>query len=627
MVTLKDQLQQDKLTVMAMNALLDEYAAKLEVSLTGTLSAQCEEGGVNRTQLYQRKAQLERALSRVALAGRGRPDAARSDCAHTEGCGSGCALRERSLRYRLEHPGAVVHHGDTTTSYSDGFRRFVLDQSEQWAGTLEAFCARVQVPYPTLTSWQRRDTDRPYVARPPRALPALASSTSEACQTIVHDYAVWQGSLRDFLRHEARRLNLSPSAIRRVLRITGLVAVRPRKLPRYRGSTVAVEPGAVLVTDGKTLEVVSIVSGELSHYNWQAMVDQPTACHTAAVLSETECAQGVQEAFNESCKLLGRAPQALIHDGKPIHNEAVLRAHIEPRTRMIPATAGRAQNKAVVEGEFGKFEQAVGTVYLDDTDTDTLKKSALSELLRAYTAAVNHAARAEFGGKSRLQVLRESRPDPEHDRAFIEQLHAEHTAKHPSRALPTHGVARRLLDQAFARFALEGHDREGKLRHWLSARFTPEAIRQGLAVFLTERDKGRLRNRTAHRYLVKLIISSQEELDLRREEQLLLEFARHERQIWLHIFEADFTRLETECHHDTTLENDLAFRLSEHALFASLLLERAFWEDKLHRLLDHQRHRIGAVCRHVRRMYEANVHDRFQLISRLVSWETKLCAT
>ena len=42
MVTLKDQLQQDKLTLMAMNALLDEYAAKLEVSLTGTLSAQCK---------------------------------------------------------------------------------------------------------------------------------------------------------------------------------------------------------------------------------------------------------------------------------------------------------------------------------------------------------------------------------------------------------------------------------------------------------------------------------------------------------------------------------------------------------------------------------------------------------
>lgn len=242
--------------------------------------------------------------------------------------------------------------------------------------------------------------------------------------------------------------------------------------------------------------------------------------------------RGVREAFDQSCKLLGRAPEALIHDRKPIHNDAALKEHIEATTRMIPATLGRAQNKAVVEGEFGKFEQAVGTVYLDDTDTDTLKKSALSEVLRAYTAAVNHARRAELGGKSRLEVLRKSRPDPDKDRAFIEQLHAEHTGKHPPAALPTQRVARQLLDQAFARFALEGNDPEGKLRYWLSARFTPEAIRQGLAVFLTERDKGRLRNRTAHRYLVKLIHSSQEELDLRREEQLLLEFAHRERETW-----------------------------------------------------------------------------------------------
>jgi hypothetical protein len=626
-VTLKDQLQQDKLTLMAMNALIDEYAGELEVSLVGNLSARCQEAGVNRTQLYQRKAQLERALSSVALAGRGRPSAARPDAASAEGCGRGCALRERGLRYRLEHPGAVVHHGGATTSYSDGFRRFVLDLSDEWEGALEAFCTLVEVPYPTLASWQRRDANQPYVARPARALPVLASSASEACRTIVADYAVWQGSLRDFLGHEARRLNLSPSAITRVLRITGMVALRPRKLPRYRGSTVALEPGAVLVTDGKTLEVVSTASGELSHYNWQAMVDQPTACHTATVLTETECAQGVREAFEQSCELLGRAPEALIHDGKPIHNDAALKEHIEATTRMIPATPGRAQNKAVVEGEFGKFEQAVGTVYLDDTDTDTLKKSALSELVRAYSAALNHAARAELGGKSRLEVLRESRPDPEQDRAFIEQLHAEHTGKHPPRVLPTHGVARQLLDQAFARFALEGHDPEGKLRHWLSARFTPEAIRQGLAVFVTERDKGRLRNRTAHRYLVKLIISSQEELDLRREEQLLLELAHSECALWLQTFEADFTRLETECHHDHTLENDLAFRLSERALFASILLERAFWEDKLHSLLAHQRNRVGAVCRHVRRMYEANVHDRFQLISQLMSGHSKLCAT
>ena len=55
---------------------------------------------------------------------------------------------------------------------------------------------------------------------------------------------------------------------------------------------------------------------------------------------------------------------------------------------MIPATPGRGENKAGIEGEFGKFEQAVGTIYLDDSSGDRLKKSAVGEVLRAYTAGL-----------------------------------------------------------------------------------------------------------------------------------------------------------------------------------------------------------------------------------------------
>ncbi len=625
-MTLKQQLEQDKLTVIAMYVLVQEHAAELEVTLAGTVSSMCRDAGVNRTQIYERKDQLDRALSTLELAGPGRPVCAqpRAVMACTD---AGCAVRERVLRYRLEHPGAVVHHTSATTSYSDGFRRFLLDCADEWLGAMETFCAHAQVPLATWMSWRRRDRAQPYTPQPPRPVPLLAYAASEACRTIVEDYAIWDGSQRDFLSHEARRLHLSPSAVRRVLRITGMVAVRPRKPPRYRGSTHRVEPGAVVVTDGKTLDVLSTHTGEFSHYTWQAMVDQSTACHTGAALTETECAAGVHEVFDQTCALLGRPPLALVHDNKPIHDDAKLRAHIEPTTRMIPATLARPENKAVVEGEFGKFEQAVGAVYLDDRSLDSLKRSALSEVLRAYTAAVNHAARAELHGKSRLQVLRQACPDPEKDRAFIEQLHAEHTAKRPPETLPTQGVARRLLDAAFARFALGDLDPNATLRDWLSARYTPEAIRQAIAVFATEYDKGRLRTKTAHRYLVKLIQNCQHELDLRAEEHLLREFAETERQAWIQEFEHDLTLLEDECQDPCTVENDLSLRLSEKAVFASMLLERAFWEQQLKTFLAPQRHRIGAVCRHLRRLYEAHVDDRFQLISALVSWEFQLAAT
>jgi len=625
-MTLRDQLREDKLTLIAMNALIGDYAGALEVSLTGPLSARCQHAGVNRTQVYERKGQLERALSRLELAGPGRPLRAQ-DSSVTPRHEVGYALRERVLRYRLEHPGAVVHHASATSSYSDGFRRFILDLADEWRGSVETFCAHAELPLATVMSWQRRDRDRSYAPRPPRPAALVPCSASDACRTIVEDYAIWEGSLRDFLRHEAQRLNLSPTAIRRVLRITAMVPVRVKKPPRYRGSTQRVEPGTVVVTDGKTLDVVSTETGELNHYTWQAMVDQSTACHTGTALTETECANGVREVFDQTCELLGRPPLALVHDNKPIHDDAKLRAHIEPTTRMIPATENRPQNKAVVEGEFGKFEQAVGTIYLDDRNLESLKRSALSEVLRAYTAAMNHARRAELNGKSRFEVLRHACPDPEKDRAFIEQLHAEHTAKRRHQPLPTQSIARHLLDQAFARFELERLDPSATLRHWLSARYTPEAIRQALAVFATERDKGRLKTNTAHRYLVKLIQNCQDELDLRGEEQRLREFAETERQAWLKVFEHDLALLETQCRDPNTLENDLALRLSENAVFASLFLERAFWENQLQTLLANQPHRIAAVCRHLRRLYEAHVDDRFQLISKLVSWEFQLATT
>ena len=207
------------------------------------------------------------------------------------------------------------------------------------------------------------------------------------------------------------------------------------------------------------------------------------------------------------------------------------------------------------------------------------------------------------------------------DSGPIEQLHAEHNRPGRSQPLPSQTLARALLDAGFARFGLEANDVQGQLRTWLSGRYTPEAIRQGLAIFATERDKGRLRGKTAHRYLVKLIQNSQEELDLRAQEHWLREFAEVERSAWLRELEQDYAILKTESAGASTLDHDLAFRLSELAVFGGLPLARSFWEEKLKTCLERQSQRIVAVCRHIRRLYEAPWNDRFQLIGRLIGWE------
>ena len=49
---------------------------------------------------------------------------------------------------------------------------------------------------------------------------------------------------------------------------------------------------------------------------------------SAVVVTVTESAASVREAFDESCKFHGRSPQALLHDNHPIHDELELRKHV-----------------------------------------------------------------------------------------------------------------------------------------------------------------------------------------------------------------------------------------------------------------------------------------------------------
>ncbi|HHB75128.1 MAG TPA: hypothetical protein ENK84_01085 [Desulfobulbus sp.] len=618
-MNIKEDLQNNKLTLIAAYKYIMELAADMHLSLEGTLFALCENVGVNRTQVYERKKQLEKVLAGLELAAPGRPAAQASDADDSQDRN----LQVKVLRYRLEYPGAVVLHGSGRATYSNGFVRFILDLLDEWEGSLEKFCTLAEIPYSTLRVWIKKDVNQPFVQQQNRPIPCIPVSASDDFRCIVEDYVAWHGGVRDFFKYETARMHMGPTPIRRVLVICGMLPARSTRSPRYRGSTTKCQPGSILVTDGKDIDVQCTGSGEMMSFNWQGIVDQATACHTAVVITATECADGVRKAFDDSCTFLGQEPQALIHDNKPIHNDRKLREHIGKTTRMIPATPGTPENKAVIEGEFGKFEQAVGAIVLDDSTTSALIESSVYMICRAYTAGLNHAGRAEFNGKSREQVLREYCPDPEKDRDFIEQLHADHTGPDRIDVLPTAGASRTLLDEGFSHFGIENLDPEGQIRQWLSSRYTPEAIRQGLAIFGTEWNKGRLRSKMAHRYLVKVIQSCQEEIDLRLQEELLRKFAQNERQGWLQEFEAEFQQLKEECD-GSTPEKNLLFCLGEKAVFGGLALQRSFWEDKLKQMLGKCHDKFPAVCRHIRRLFEAKWNDRFVLISKLVAWENQL---
>jgi len=282
---------------------------------------------------------------------------------------------------------------------------------------------------------------------------------------------------------------------------------------------------------------------------------------------------------------------------------------------MIPATPGRPENKASIEGEFGKFEQRVGNIRLDDSNKGALIHSAVSEVIRAYTAALDHTGRAEFDGKSRFEILRNACPDPKKDKKFVEEIASRHDNKGPKEPLPTQPIALRLLDYGFEKFGLNQEDPSGKLRFWLSSRFQPEAIRAALAIFGAKKEAGELKGQYQHRYLVKLIKSSQEEIDLRKQEDLLLEFAKGEKQFWL----TDLNRTYSAITSEGLPDEELTLALAEYAACGGIVLERAYWEKHLINLLARHRQFIPSVCNHIRRLFEVSWNNRFYLINRLVS--------
>ncbi|MFO7750186.1 MAG: hypothetical protein R6V54_08825 [Desulfobacteraceae bacterium] len=208
---------------------------------------------------------MNKALEQINLPGPGRtplqePAASNMDSA-------GWQLQVALLQYRLENPCAFVPHPGRLTGYGPWFIRAVLHHLDQWTGSLEHFCALSEVPYPTLEAWKKKDEGQPYKATPVKPIPSFDANLNDLGRMIVEDYSKWQGSLKDFFVHERKRVNLPSNQIRRVLVITGMIGKGKHKNPRYRGSTKKLQPGTMLVTDGKEVNV-HLTSSEEVQCSW-----------------------------------------------------------------------------------------------------------------------------------------------------------------------------------------------------------------------------------------------------------------------------------------------------------------------------------------------------------------------
>lgn len=616
MNTLPPQLLEHKTLMMAFLDVAQSIAHDLGVELSAKLAVSCRTVGANRSSVYEQRQRILQCLQELATARPGRP------VAQTPTSADEPALRltVEVLEFRLRQPGSLIEYPERT-SYADAFRRFVLEHRDRWTGTLESFAQAVRIPLDTLRDWSRQDHTQ--ALRPEeKKRPPLPVDASQMTRQIVEEWMRWVGPTRPFIRHAAQLFELSPDLITRLLKILGIISARRRKPPRYRGSTQPLSPGTVLVTDGKWITVELLDSQRTLYLNWQGIVDQNTGCDTAVVISDQEDAEAVREAYERSVKTLGGlVPDALLHDNKPCYDDAKLRQEIKDAgTDMLHATPGRPQNKAILEGAFGLWEQRVGTLKLDDTDDDSILRSAIREILRAYTAATNAVPRPEWDGRSRLQVLRQACPNEEQrqrDEAFLKRL-KKRTGR-PRRRQPD-PEASELIEHVFQRFQLTSHDPKGELRRHL-ATFQTAAIRRAAAILAPKLERELVQRKYAHRYLAKLIRTQQDEIDLERAAEELLELSQRQNQSWVGREQHDF---DTFARDHQQLE-ELTRAVAERAAFGGIPLQTTFWTRKLLDLLrDQAAHLVEDIKKLLIRLYEVPTQRRLVLLDLITAQQQEL---
>lgn len=604
--------------MIALLTIARAVARRLQVDLATPVAEICRLLDANRTSVYEQIQRLVAALEPLTQAQPGRPSGSSAPPEQTS-----LQLTIAVLEFQLRHPGCIEQQR-RRTFYAPCFQRFLLEQHDHWEGTDEAFAQAVRLPLDTLRDWFRRDSDglRPE-PRTEKAKPSLPRSASQLTRRVAEEWQGWVGSTRAFLRYCHQLLRLSPNQTIRVLRILGLVAPRPWKSFRYRQSTRRLAPGTLLVTDGKLLHIQLMGTNRSLALNWQAMVDQTTACHTASRVTQQEHAQAVIDAYETSRHFLGgKVPVGMLHDNKPCYDEHNLQQHLQNAgTNPLPATLRRPQNKALLEGEFGLFEQRVGTLRFDDTSKQTLLQSAVEEVLRAYTAAINSVPRIEWDGKSRLQVLRQACPSEEQkrrDQKFLVRLKADHLGTR-NRQPKIDPVTLSLLDEVFQRFGLLEKDPQSKLRRYL-ARFQNEAIRRAAALFASKHQRGALDRRYAHRYLVKLIQNQQDELDLERAAEELLELCKKQNEDWVQHEELQYQALAE----DVTDPQLFARAVAERAAHGGIPLQATFWTQKMLRCLREASQLIKSVKKHLVRLYEAPFQQRLALLDAITALECQI---
>lgn len=496
-------------------------------------------------------------------------------------------LSRAVLRHVMQNPGCVRAH-DERQSYSDGFRHFMVALRAQHEDiALDLFATCVEVPLGTLKTWLS-PVAAPVLAPPAEPMTTAAAeaapsdppnATLKQIETVLAAWQSWDGTFIDFVEHVRTNLRV-PFGRQLIARVLAENRVRPvrRRAGRspdelaLRGAFETFFSGAQWVGDGKRVSVM--LGGESFDFNFELDVDAYSAAGVGLSVRDAEDSTAVIETFADGVSTTGAAPLALLLDNRPSNHTQEVDDALEPsETLRMRSTLGRPQNKAHVEGAFGLFAQSVPPIELDTRREPRAVARQLAVLVvTTWARAINRRPRPDRGGRSRVDIYAESPTDEQiaaARRALEERCRLQDLARATLEARGRPEV-RALLDAHFERLGLTDPDRHIRLA---IARYTLDAIVDGIAIFDGKRRAGTLPNDADGRYLLGIVrnVEAQREGEIVAEALLGLRLEARDQALAALVTQRDLVTQPTR----GTLE--VIADCVDRALTTERSLDRLFW--------------------------------------------------
>ena len=547
---------------------------------------------------------------------------------------SGEVITRAALRHVMQHPGCVHGYGERQ-QYSDSFRHFIVSLRAQHEDVaLELFAIFVEVPLGTLKTWLSSAT--PSVAPPPESTTAAkattptndeSNATRAQIETVLDAWKSWDGTFVDFADHLRTNLRVpfGRQLVARMLAQNGvrLVRRRPGRSPdelALRGAFETFFSGAQWVGDGKKVSVV--LGSESFDFNFELDVDAYSGACAGLSVRDAEDSTAVIETFADGVNTTGAAPLALLLDNRPSNHTPEVDAALEPAdTLRLRSTLGRPQNKAHVEGAFGLFSQSVPPIVLDTSrDSQSVARQLAVLVATTWARAINRRPRTDRGGRTRVDIYAESPTDEQiaaARRALEERCRRQELARATLEARERPEV-RALCDAHFERLGLTDPQRHVRLA---IARYTLDAIVDGIAIFDGKRRAGTLPEDADARYLLGIVrnVEAQREGEYVAEALLKLRLEARDQAL------AALTAQRTLACRPTRGTLELIADCVDRALTTDRLLDRLFWlgvlADEVHKRAtdpDHKGRLYLAAARRINTTFRVSPRERQNAVRFLV---------